>query len=93
LLVLTAGLFFIAQSFSTAHASVHGEGPHDHDGVSCAVQILNEDQNVLTPQALTSPFDQNIYIEQPETAYVSYPLPHPQSRAPPPRAPPFSISL
>lgn len=90
-LALLAAWFLLAQSFSLAHASAYGDGPHEHDGVACAVTILVEDEIVPLKDKLV--FEPVLY-----TASVSYdasfitlnysPV---HGRAPPPRGPPFTL--
>ena len=85
--LLFAALFLLAQGIATAHAG--GPGPHDHDGVACAVMLVAEDQAVAPEPVL---------VETPvpaEPAPLSHALPGAQScvdaadaRAPPPRGPP-----
>ena len=85
--LLFAALFLLAQGIATAHAG--GPGPHDHDGVACAVTLIAEDQAVAPEPVL---------VETPvptETAPVLHDRPVAQicvdaadTRAPPPRGPP-----
>lgn len=84
-------LFFSLQSLSIAHAAEHGHEPHDHDGVACVVMVLAEDETALlsTPlvfETIETEFSQPIFAQIKSALYVA-----PQSRAPPPRAPPSSI--
>jgi hypothetical protein len=43
-------LFFAAaQLFAVAHAGTSGEGPHDHDGVICAIGANEHEQSAVLP--------------------------------------------
>lgn len=91
-MVLIAGLFLMTQSFSVAHASTYGDAPHEHDGIACIVTALNDEDVApllntgafqIEPVLVSGTFDVNFY---------STTLSNPQSRGPPPRAPPASIA-
>lgn len=88
-LVLLAGWFLAVQSFSTAHASTYGDHPHEHDGVACAVLAMVEEELAPLPDVQVPTFiPQSPYItEFPAFTPVLYFAP--QTRAPPPRAPPL----
>jgi len=47
-LKLAIALFLIGQSFSIAHATEHGSGIHDHDGVAC-IGILSDENDLQVP--------------------------------------------
>lgn len=83
-------LFFALQSFSLAHAVTHGDAPHDHEGIACAVTVLSDNHVVIAPPPLVK---QTALTEQVETDYPDFTSVlylSPQGRAPPPRAPPVS---
>lgn len=88
---LIVGLFFAFQISAAAHAIEHGENPHEHDGVSCVVTTLAEnDQGVLPVEpelvALSMPVDFTwIDIFKPIQVQTYH------TRAPPPRGPPTII--
>ena len=84
-------LFFALQSFSLAHATEHNGEPHEHDGITCAVTVLSNDQAVILPEM---PVFDTLISETFETGYPDFTSAvylTPQSRAPPPRGPPTSI--
>ncbi|WP_026941718.1 hypothetical protein [Hellea balneolensis] len=84
-------LFFALQSYSISHASTHGDAPHEHDGVACAVTVLSDDQTVIQPEkSLAAPLiTETRSSDYPD--FTSAPYVTPQGRAPPPRGPPASI--
>lgn len=89
LLLLLAGWFLLAQSLSVSHATTYGDGPHQHDDVVCAVSVASHESVAplpvpVSPDYVTLPF-KDTFIE----TLRSVRLPSAQSRAPPPRAPPF----
>ena len=84
-------LFFALQSYSIAHASSYGDAPHEHDGIACSVTVLADDHVVALPtvlifETLIANTAETVYPDFTSAAYIT-----PQSRAPPPRAPPASI--
>jgi len=90
-LTLFAVLFLAAQSFSLAHATVHGDDPHDHEGVACAVTLLAEDGLAVLPDVPVSECWQVPTPAHYKAVYSSAIYVTPQSRAPPPRAPPATL--
>lgn len=83
--------FLAAQSFSLAHASVHGDNPHEHDGIACAVTVLAEDGIAVLPdlpvfEFWPVPIPAHYTADFTSALYVT-----PQGRAPPPRAPPAAL--
>jgi hypothetical protein len=83
--------FLAAQFFSLAHASIHGDDPHEHDGIACAVTVLAEDGMAVLPDVPVSEFWQVPMPEHYTAAYKSAIYVTPQGRAPPPRAPPVTL--
>ena len=84
-------LFIGLQSYSIAHASEHGDEPHEHDGIACSVTVLADDHGVVLP---TVPVFETVISDIAETAYPDFTSAlyiRPQGRAPPPRGPPSSI--
>ena len=77
-----------AQGWGAAHAAVHGDEPHEHDGIVCDVGTLAVEEQAVLPA--------------PPAAHILYALPQmagaapieqplwlaPKGRAPPPRGPP-----
>ena len=84
-------LFFALQSFSLAHATSHGNEPHEHEGIACSITVLADDQMVIMP---SPPIFDSLEVELSETVYPGFTSAlylKPQGRAPPPRGPPSSI--
>jgi len=90
-LSLLALWFLAVQSFSLAHASAHGDDPHEHDGIACAVTVLAEDGMALLPDVPTSEFWETLTPAHYNVEYSSVAYITPQGRAPPPRAPPVTL--
>lgn len=79
------------QSFSTAHATTYGDQPHEHDGVACAVLALVEDELAVVPEVETP---SSVSLVPADTEFAAFtPIQYlaPQTRAPPPRAPPIFL--
>lgn len=89
--MLLIGWLLAVQSFSTAHASVHGDDPHEHDGVACAVLVLGEDELAVLPEIDPPVFISAVPIETYFAAFTPTLYISPQGRAPPPRAPPVTL--
>jgi len=87
--VLILSVFFAAQSYSLAHASVYGDDPHEHDGVACVIGVLVQDDLGVLP--VTEPFVRAPIAPPPapDTVFESRAYTSPQGRAPPPRSPPL----
>ena len=84
-------LFIGLQSYSIAHASEHGDEPHEHDGVACAVTVISDNHVVVLPPV---PVFETVIADASETVYPDFTTAlyiTPQGRAPPPRGPPKSI--
>ncbi|MCI5048457.1 MAG: hypothetical protein MRY59_13230 [Aquisalinus sp.] len=87
LAALLAVLLVAMQSVSSAHALQHGDEPHDHDGVPCAVSIL-ADRNVdLLPQDNVS-FLAPVFVEATLYRASLDPLDFSLTASPSARAPP-----
>ena len=84
-------LFFGLQSFSIAHATMHGDDHHEHEGVACAVTVIADNHVVVLPPV---PVFETVIADASETVYPDFTTAlyiAPQGRAPPPRGPPNSI--
>lgn len=90
-LTFLAVWFLAAQSFSLAHASEHGENPHDHDGVVCTVTVLAEDSHGLLPEQPVTDYVLTTTAALYHAGFTSALYLKPQGRAPPPRAPPANL--
>ncbi|MBB4658265.1 hypothetical protein [Parvularcula dongshanensis] len=91
LLVVLGLLVALIQGGAAAHAAAFGDGPHDHDGIPCSLQIHGDQTVGLLPP--------------PDAPLLILPLPEPVAKAeasrtllvpastvtPPGRAPPFSF--
>ncbi len=74
-----------------AHAASYGDGPHEHDGIACAVTVLAEEDMALLPVLPVSEFSQAPKPAHYDAVFSSALYITPQGRAPPPRAPPFTL--
>jgi len=84
-------LFFGLQSFSIAHATMHGDDHHEHEGVACAVTVIADNHVIVLPPV---PVFETVIADASETVYPDFTTAlyiTPQTRAPPPRGPPNSI--
>ena len=91
LIALLIGLFLAFQISASAHAITYGDNPHEHDGVSCVITTLAEnDQGILPvkPEIVAERIDVDFVSYEP---FVSTPIRVNHSRAPPPRGPPSFI--
>jgi hypothetical protein len=84
-------LFIGLQSLNIAQAAEHASTHHEHDCITCDVTVLAEDETALLSiplvfETIETEFSQPIFAQIKSALYVA-----PQSRAPPPRAPPNSI--
>ncbi|WP_409433436.1 hypothetical protein ACJ3XI_02725 [Litorimonas sp. RW-G-Af-16] len=82
-------MIFAVQSFALSHTAQFGDSPHEHNGVACDIAVVVSEQCVVTPEITTFPapaHDLDITDHAPyqDVAFIS-----PQTRAPPPRAPPY----
>ncbi|WP_147405902.1 hypothetical protein [Litorimonas taeanensis] len=91
LIMVLAGWFLAAQSFSIAHATAYGDNPHEHDGITCAVTVLNDQQYAPLPDNHIVPLVPPSTIEIYTSVYHTVAHSSQQGRAPPPRAPPFTL--
>lgn len=81
-------LFIGLQSYSIAHASEHGDEPHEHDGIACIVTVLVEAEVAILP---APPVFGTVETKLSETVFPGFKSAlylAPQNRAPPPRGPP-----
>ena len=82
-------LILLGQGLGQAHASVHGDHPHEHNGVVCDVTLISEDlDDLILPPSPKLPADPIAHARQTDAPALTFALPTPHSRAPPPRAPP-----
>ena len=89
LLGVFAWLLIAAQGMAFAHTASFGDAPHDHDGITCDVAVLEDQGDIaLPPSPLPTP-PVLAFADTPRVfAFVSAPVMQPPARAPPPRAPP-----
>lgn len=84
-------LFIGLQSYSISHASEYGDASHAEDCISCEVTVLAEEQLSSEPKPVLFDLSTSDTVDTPYPDFISAPYVAPQSRAPPPRAPPFTI--
>jgi len=77
------------QIYGTAHSASHGDEPHEHEGVACAIGALTQDQTGVLPTPVTFTAPTTAYQTIFTSAFTSASPLAPRSRAPPPRAPPL----
>jgi len=83
-------LFVWSQAATLSHAAVHGDAPHEHDGVICDASILvSEDQAVL-PADAPAPYILAACATHPEAVVSNTIWIWPPERGPPPRSPPVT---
>ena len=89
LLGVFAWLLIAAQGMAFAHTASFGDAPHDHDGITCDVAVLEDQGDIaLPPPPLPNPPVLALADTPRVFAFVSAPVTQPPARAPPPRAPP-----
>jgi hypothetical protein len=91
LFVLLALLAALVQGGGAVHAAAYGPGPHEHDGVVCALAVQGErEDEALPPSPVPVPLPSALSWRDealPEArAVLASPI-----RAPPARAPPLRI--
>lgn len=92
ILSLFAALFIALTTAGLAHASEYGSDPHEHDGVECLVKATADDYSVVLPVVPECrPVILNVGQVIVPTLYTELVYTKPQSRAPPPRAPPTTV--
>lgn len=89
ILIAFALFFAAAQGASAVHASVHGDEPHEHNGISCDIGLTAPD---VTPD-LPEPVEIATVTDEPKLVFAivanSFIIwETPPGRAPPPRSPP-----
>lgn len=88
---LFAVLFLLCQSIGIAHSAEFGDAPHEHDGIACEIQTVTFEQDVVLP-VLTITHELVSYTASTEYDFIiSAVFQTPQTRAPPPRAPPLTF--
>jgi len=88
-IVITA-LFLLLQGVSLSHAASHGQGPHDHDGVICVLNLHGEADAIIPAPQVS--YVQPARIDAPDfefdIEFTSAPIREYRGREPPPRGPP-----
>ena len=85
-----AWLLVAAQGVAFAHTASFGDAPHEHDGVTCDVAVLEDQGDIALPPPPLPNATVVDFTDAPRAfAFVSARLPQPPARAPPPRAPPL----
>lgn len=84
-------MFLVFQVSAGAHAVTYGDAPHDHEGTTCViVTVAEDDQGILpvAPEHIAEPIAMDFTWQE---TFTSAPIVTNQSRAPPPRGPPALI--
>lgn len=87
-ITLFAALFLLVQGYGVAHAAGYGDAPHDHDEVTCVINVVASDHDCVLPPQLTADPLPILGLCAPLTPYIRAAVQIPPGRVPPPRGPP-----
>ena len=88
--ILLLGLLMWVQVTSSSHATLFGDGPHEHDGIQCELALVSSHQVAIEPDLPKLPDHWPASEITPDTAFFGPVWTRPPGRAPPPRGPPSS---